>query len=120
MTAATAPYGTWDSPITPAAVAGARHFGAVLLHDGRAYWRETRPEDGGRGTVCRRDLTGDGPVEDLTPEADVRSRVHEYGGGDFTLAGDTLYYVEHTDQQVYRQRPDRPRRRRSRARRRSA
>jgi dipeptidyl aminopeptidase/acylaminoacyl peptidase len=93
-------YGSWRSPITPAALATYRGFGGVRLHAGHAYWREAT--DGGRNVICRRGLAG-GPVEVLTPEADVRSRVHEYGGGDFTVGRHNVYYVEDSDQQIYRQ-----------------
>ena len=43
-------------------------------------------------------------VKELTPEGfNVRSRVHEYGGGDFWVHGDVLYFVNDNDQRIYRQ-----------------
>lgn len=46
---ATAPYGSWESPITAAAVsaAGRTVEGLAVAGDGRLVWVETRPEEGG-------------------------------------------------------------------------
>ena len=50
------------------------------LDGGLAYWLEVRPEEGGRTVLVRRPL--DGEAADLTPAPfNVRTRVHEYGGG---------------------------------------
>ena len=38
----------------------------------------------------------------MTPDkTNVRSRVHEYGGGATTLAGDRLYFIDFASQQVH-------------------
>ena len=46
---ATAPYGSWESPISAAAVsaAGRTAEGLAVAGDGRLVWVETRPEEGG-------------------------------------------------------------------------
>jgi hypothetical protein len=46
---ATAPYGSWESPITAAAVsaAGRTVEGLAVAGDGRLVWVEKRPEEGG-------------------------------------------------------------------------
>ena len=46
---ATAPYGSWASPITAAAasVAGRTVEGLAVAGDGRLVWVEKRPEQGG-------------------------------------------------------------------------
>ena len=43
----------------------------------------------------------DGVAELLPPPYSARSRVHEYGGGEFLVAGGTLYFVNDADQDVY-------------------
>ena len=35
----------------------------------------------------------------------VRTRVHEYGGGAFTVADGVVYFSNYTDQRMYRQQP---------------
>ena len=45
--------------------------------------------------------SGSAPVA-CTPETvNVRTRVHEYGGGDFAVAGGRTFYVDFTDQRIY-------------------
>jgi hypothetical protein len=46
---AAAPYGSWESPISAAAVsaAGKAVEGLAVAGDGRLLWVETRPEEGG-------------------------------------------------------------------------
>jgi dipeptidyl aminopeptidase/acylaminoacyl peptidase len=101
-----APYGSWRSPIAPAVVAaGGRRLAApALAPDGAVWWAEGRPAEGGRVVLMRR-LTG-GEPEEVTPAAkNVRTRVHEYGGGAWTLAGaDLALFVDFADQRLYRQR----------------
>ncbi len=101
---ASAPYGSWASPIDPATVARAgRRLGAPkLAGDGSVWWAEGRPAEGGR-TVLMRRPPGREP-EAITPEgANVRTRVHEYGGGAWTLVADeTVLYVDFADQRLYR------------------
>jgi hypothetical protein len=74
--------------------------------DGRdLYWVETRPDEGGRFTIVRRDA--EGSIKDCTPpEFSVRTSVHEYGGGAFTVGGGWIYFTNFKDQRLYRQRPD--------------
>jgi dipeptidyl aminopeptidase/acylaminoacyl peptidase len=105
MPPATAPFGSWRSPVSAAvAGSGAVRIGGVALDGRDTYWVEGRPAEGGRNVVvCRR---RSGVVEDVTPAPfNVRSRVHEYGGGAFTVAGGSVFFVEDVDQRVWRQDP---------------
>jgi dipeptidyl aminopeptidase/acylaminoacyl peptidase len=99
------PHGRWPSPITPAlAASGAVRISGLRLDGGDVYWSEGRPAEQGRNVVVRR--RADGGVEDLTPAGfNVRSRVHEYGGGAFTAHGGALFFVNDSDQRVWRQEP---------------
>ena len=50
-----------------------------------AYWVERRPVEAGRRVLVRSPPRLDG---DLTPHPfDVRTRVHEYGGGSYAVGG---------------------------------
>ena len=84
--ATVAPYGSWSSPIDAASVASAgRRLGApAIAADGAVWWAEGRPEEGGRVVLMRRPQGGE--PEAVTPAAtNVRTRVHEYGGGAWCL-----------------------------------
>ena len=44
----------------------------------------------------------DGTVRELLPAPfSARSRVHEYGGGEFLVAGEIIYFSNDGDQQIY-------------------
>jgi dipeptidyl aminopeptidase/acylaminoacyl peptidase len=101
-----APYGSWSSPLDAASVAsaGRRLAAPAIAADGAAWWAEGRPGEGGR-VVLMRQAPG-GEPETVTPEGMyVRTRVHEYGGGAWHLAGaDLALFVDFSDQRLYRQR----------------
>lgn len=87
------PYGLWPSPVTPELVGAGRvsMSGLVVVGD-RCWWSESRPGAGGRQVVVRATLaagpTGPGPSDATGSDLDVRSRVHEYGGGGFAVLAD--------------------------------
>jgi dipeptidyl aminopeptidase/acylaminoacyl peptidase len=96
------PYGTWPSPITAQAVAaqGVR-LGSVAVDRDDIYCLERRPNEGGRTAVER--YGTDGRQVDLTPQGfNVRTRVHEYGGGAYVVADKEIYFSNFSDQRVYR------------------
>jgi dipeptidyl aminopeptidase/acylaminoacyl peptidase len=99
-----APYGSWSSPIEAATVAraGRRLGAAAIAADGAVWWAEGRPEEGGRVVLMRRAAGGE--PEAVTPEGtNVRTRVHEYGGGAWCLVeADLVVFVDFTDQRLYR------------------
>jgi dipeptidyl aminopeptidase/acylaminoacyl peptidase len=99
-----APYGSWPSPIDAAAVAsaGRRLASPAIAGDGAIWWAEGRPTEGGRVVLMRR--PPDGEPETVTPAGtNVRTRVHEYGGGAWRLAGpDLVLFVDFSDQRLYR------------------
>ncbi|PYS82234.1 MAG: peptidase [Acidobacteria bacterium] len=98
-----APYGSWKSPITSDLIVSATvGLGQIALDGQDTYWIELRPSEGGRNCVVRR--TPDGRVRDVTPEGfNARTRVHEYGGGDFAVHEGTIYFSNFADQRLYRQ-----------------
>jgi len=97
------PYGAWPSPITADRAAA----GSVGLRETRAIgdataWLERRPREQGRSVVVRSGA-GAEPVDVTPPGVSVRTRVHEYGGGSYAVAGTTTYFVNLEDQRLYRQ-----------------
>ncbi|HEX5527853.1 MAG TPA: S9 family peptidase [Solirubrobacterales bacterium] len=100
-----APYGCWASPIEAATVArsGRRLGSPAIAEDGAVWWAEGRPTEGGRVVLMRRRPGGE--PEAVTPEGtNVRTRVHEYGGGAWCLVGaETALFVDFADQRLYRQ-----------------
>ncbi len=96
-----APYGSWGSSISSEVlVDDAVRFGGIALDGDALYWIEARPGEGGRGVVCQ--MTEAGLLEDVTPEGhSARSRVHEYGGGAFAVAGGSVYFVDDSSQQIF-------------------
>lgn len=102
MSPTTKPYGAWQSPITPADVAGRSiRFGSIVLDGEDIYWSEMRPNEGGRYVIVRKRVSGE--VQDCTPAGfNARTRVHEYGGAAFTVWDGIIYFVNFADQLVYR------------------
>ena len=100
-----APLGSWKSPITTdLIVAGTIGLSSITIDDNDVYWLEGRPSEGGRNVIVR--YTPDGQTTDITPPAfNVRTRVHEYGGGAFLVADGTIYFSNFADQRLYSQIP---------------
>src|SRR5215467_9329682 len=105
-----ASYGSWASPITSdLIVASSIGLGDILIDGGDVYWIESRPQEQGR-TVVVRFSQGDQSA-DVTPAMpasgqgafNVRSRVHEYGGGAYLVSDGVAYFCNDANQRVYRQ-----------------
>ncbi|MGB3294422.1 MAG: S9 family peptidase [Phormidesmis sp.] len=107
----TTAYGSWESPITSELiVSSAIRLGAVQLDGPDIYWSELRPSEGGRQLVVRYGpedvaLAEGDTATDITPAPfNVRSRVHEYGGGAYVVHQGTVYFSNFADQRLYAQR----------------
>ncbi len=100
-----APYGAWKSPITSdLIIAGAIGLGGITADGADVYWLESRPTERGRSALVRR--SADGQTADVVPAPfNVRTRVHEYGGGEYLAAGGEVFFVNFADQRVYRLTP---------------
>ncbi len=96
-----AQFGSWESPLTAEMVGAAAVAPKwVDLHDGQAWWAESRPREDGRVALMREGPAG--PVEVLPAPWNVRNRVHEYGGRPWTvLAGGAVVFTNWADQRVY-------------------
>ena len=102
-----APYGTWTSPISAESLASSGHpVGGGAYAGDEVWWQELRPTEGGRISI-RRAGPGGEPVDVLPQPFNARTRVHEYGGGAWTVAGladgpPALVFANFDDQRVYR------------------
>lgn len=95
-------FGTWKSPVTTDLVAGKTlRFGGVKSDSNYVYWTEARPFESGRCVIVR--VGPSGEKEEVLPlPFSARSRVHEYGGGEFTVSEGEVFFVGADDQEVYR------------------
>jgi dipeptidyl aminopeptidase/acylaminoacyl peptidase len=98
-----APYGSWKSPITASLLTSAGvSLGQLEIGNECIYWCEGRPLEAGRVVIVKR--KHDGVSSDITPVGfNVRTRVHEYGGGAYTVHGDSIFFCNFADQRMYRQ-----------------
>ena len=89
--------GSWKSPITAElVVSGAVGFGEVFVTESGIWWSESRPNEGGRVAIVR-----DG-VDVIPENINVRTLVHEYGGGAWSVMSDNLIYSNYEDQRLYK------------------
>ncbi len=99
----TLPYGSWPSTIDiPSAVSASLRLSFPRLDGDDLYWLEGRPSEGGREVIVRR--SGNGRTEDVTqPPFNVRTRAHEYGGGEYLVDQGIVYFSNFSDGRLYRQ-----------------
>jgi len=99
-----APFGSWSSPISAdMLVSGAKGINEVVPDAASVWWSESRPEEGGRVAIMR---WHDGNIEEITPPtANVRTLMHEYGGGAWWVDDGVLWYVDYADQRLRELRP---------------
>ena len=103
----TADYGSWTSPLTVELLTSASvGLSEVRLDSGRLHWLESRADQAGRTGLWSAPLAGGEPVEVTPTTANVRTRVHEYGGGAYAVAADVVVHVDFGDGRVHVQRGD--------------
>jgi dipeptidyl aminopeptidase/acylaminoacyl peptidase len=98
-----ASYGSWKSPITSDLVAGGEvGLQQIRLDGDDVYWIELRPQEGGRKVIVRRSPSGQ--IMDVIPTPfNARTRVHEYGWGDFVVSDGQIIFSNFVDQRLYLQ-----------------
>ena len=91
------PYGEWPSPITARVISeGTTSVGEVVPDGDCLWWSEHRPATG--STAIMHLCAGADESFQATPtKANVRTRVHEYGGGAWWAEGGVCYYSDDTD-----------------------
>lgn len=98
-----APYGSWVSPVSIEQLTSASIGLSAARRDGDyVYWLQSHADQGGRSSVWRRLAVG-GVAAELTPTPlNVRSRVHEYGGGEYDVRDGVGVSSEFTEGRLYR------------------
>jgi dipeptidyl aminopeptidase/acylaminoacyl peptidase len=98
-----APFGSWTSPFSLDLVAdaGAVSFGYLDITEEGVYWTESRPQEGGRIALVFRPDEGE-HLDVVPPGFNVRTRVHEYGGGAWFRDGDVVFCSSFDDSRLYR------------------
>src|SRR5665647_320940 len=88
-----APYGSWPSPVSTDLITSdsVGLIGGCIDGDD-VYWVESHASQKGRASLWR--LSTDGSRTELTPDHNVRSSVHEYGGGAFSVAEGIAVFVD--------------------------
>src|SRR5262245_25763578 len=99
---ARAPFGSWKSPITSALLTSSGiGFSELHFSNGKLYWLESRPDEGGRVVIVRSSFQGTS-MDVLPPSFNARTRAHEYGGGAYFVHRDTVFFSNFKDQRLYR------------------
>jgi dipeptidyl aminopeptidase/acylaminoacyl peptidase len=100
-----AAYGTWASPISAEMVAqGGVRLSAPWLEHGVVWWLEGRAAEAGRVALVRID-PGGAPTDVVPAGFNVRSSVHEYGGGAYCVHEGVVFASSFDDQRLYRIEP---------------
>jgi dipeptidyl aminopeptidase/acylaminoacyl peptidase len=96
-----APYGAWTSPVTAESLTANKvDLTDLRVVDSQLFWTESDPSQGGRLILMGED--GRGGVRALTAASmNVRTRVHEYGGGPFLVSGNRIFFVNFADQRLH-------------------
>lgn len=100
-----APFGSWKSPVTAEMVAASSnvYYEPKFSEDGTLFFLEMRPSEQGRYVLVR--VSPRGQIEDVIPKNfNARDRVHEYGGGSYTVSKDglTAFFSNFSDQRLYK------------------
>jgi outer membrane protein assembly factor BamB len=98
-TASVSSYGSWKSSVHAAQVASGSISFQELIYDGNyLYCTENRPREKGRSALVQ---YVHGQWQDLLPEASLRTRVHEYGGGCVASGDGKIYFTNDKDGRFY-------------------
>ena len=103
-----APYGSWSSPLSADLVARASvRLTMPTLEDGVVRWLEGRADEGGRVVLVQL-KPGEEPSDATPADFNVRTMVHEYGGGAYCVHDGVVFCSRFDDQRLYRLDPGAP------------
>jgi dipeptidyl aminopeptidase/acylaminoacyl peptidase len=98
-----ASFGTWSSPITAESLTeGQARLDEVRVEGPDTWWLESRPWEGGRSALVRHDIRTGRSHDVLAEPWNVRSRVHEYGGGAYAVGEGVLVFSDFSTNRLYR------------------
>ncbi|HEY8319805.1 MAG TPA: prolyl oligopeptidase family serine peptidase [Amnibacterium sp.] len=97
----TAPYGEWESPLDAAAAAEGAHRPVEARYVGGEIWWSEPISAEGRTGLFRQAADGS-PEPVVAAPWNVRSRVHEYGGGAWTAVGERAVFADFADLRLHR------------------
>lgn len=99
------PFGSWKSPIASSSlVENSLRLGNIQIDDDKVIWSEGRPSEKGRTALMSWTATTE-KQELSSPEYNVRTRGHEYGGKSFTAVNGRIFILQFGDQQIYELKP---------------
>ena len=98
-----APYGSWTSPIDLDLVSRESGVGFSYFDADKhgIYWLESRPQENGRSALVFCPHGGE-PQDVIPADFNVRTRVHEYGGGAWFRDGKVVFCSNFDDSRLYR------------------
>ena len=101
-------YGSWASKLTASVLAkGGHRYGHLTVENDTVYWLESIPEEAGRVVIYSAEYDASDNYQAaiiITPaNFSVRTRVHEYGGADFSVRGRQIIFSNDIDQRLYLQ-----------------
>jgi hypothetical protein len=104
----TKPYGSWSSPVSSASLgkdSGIKYDFLVKFDQSTntVYWTKCVNEEGGRIQIFSQNLEKPSETTAILPIGyNCRSKVHEYGGGAYTVKKNTLFFSNFDDGRVYK------------------
>ncbi len=98
-----ASFGSWKSPITSDLIVSQTiGISSVAINHENIFWLEKRPQEQGRSVIAG--LVNQREAKNLTPSPfSVRSQIHEYGGGAYTVEQNIIYFSNYKDGRIYQQ-----------------
>lgn len=98
------PYGTWKSPISESMVAkDSISFESLKIdpvHPDKIYWLALYPAEEGRATISQ---YSHGKIQMCLPKNfSARTQAHSYGGGEFTVYDNTIFFSNEKDNRLYK------------------
>ena len=97
----TEPYGSWKSKISAEVVVSdfVKMSDLKISSNGTLFWVEMRSKENGRGVICHLQKR---PKDILPHDYNARTSVHEYGGAPYCVNNEDLYFVNYSDQKIYK------------------